>query len=174
MGKKKTQEHMQQSMGTLVSKAALAQLAPEINEIVLAKVRELGGLLAQEQLSTLQDLFVRLVVLESLAVEKFGITPDELSDRVAQLQDESEGFKTSQEPAKAGDTIRLEIKTKTKDQAEFQGKSRLKVTNLGSGNSLGVLEKDIIGMITAETKLIEFGEDNQMIAEVSINKISSK
>lgn len=174
MGKKKTNgsQHLQQSIGGLVSKAALAQLGPQIEQMVMAHVQHLGQQLAMESASTLQTLFSRVVVLETIVMEKLGITSEELTGRVADLEDSKEGLVRA-ETVQAGDVIRLEISTKTKDQAEFQGSSRLKVSQIGSGQTLGnELEGATLGMKAGETKEVSFGKDGGMVAKLTVDRVS--
>lgn len=170
MGKKK--QHLQQSMGQMVSNAAMAKLGPHIQNYVDNRVRALGMQLATQQASTLETLFSRIVVLESIIMEKYSLTEDDLSNKVADLEDSKQGL-TKVDQVEKGDTARLEISTKSKDQEDFQGSSRLKLSNVGSGENLGQeLEDALIGMKTGETKLIEFGEDKLMQAKVRMDRIS--
>lgn len=173
MGKKKSVQHVQQSMGQMISKAALAQLGPSIERYVEAAVQDLGSQLATQQASTLQTLFSRMVVLEGIVIEKLGYSKDDLSRKVAELEDEKEGLLLRDGPVEANDVVRLQISTKTKDQDAYQGTSRLKVYDVGAGNTLGTeLEPAIIGMALSEEKEVEFGKDKQMLAKIKIDRIS--
>jgi uncharacterized coiled-coil protein SlyX len=170
MGKKK--QHLQQSMSQMVSNSALAKLGPHIEKYVNNQIRSLGMQLATQQASTLETLFSRVVVLESILMEKYGLTEDYLSNKVADLEDSKQGLSKVDEVQK-GDTVRIEVSTKSKDQEEFQGTSRLKVSNAGSGENLGQeLEDALISMKTGETKLVEFGEDKLMQAKIKMDRIS--
>lgn len=176
MGKKKgnagPQNHLQQSMGQMVSKAALAQMGPAIDATVRQYVQNLGNQLAQQQASTLETLFSRVVVMERLLMEKFGITADDLATKVADLEDEKEGLE-SVSAVESGDVVRMVIKTKTKDQTEFQGESRLKLYGAGTGKTIGEeLESALIGMATGDVKHVEFGKDKALVAEMTINRVS--
>lgn len=173
MGKKKSsQQHLQQSVGSLVSKAALSQMGPQIESMVRHYVEQLGENLAVQQASTLETLFSRVVVLESIVIEKLGYTAEQLTTLVADLQDEKEGLQAV-ETAELNDVVRIEVSTKTKDQTEFQGTSRMKVYKTGSGQTLGPeLESCLIGMKTGETKEVSFGKDAQMTAKITLNKAS--
>lgn len=175
MGKKKgnKQQHLQQSMGQMVSKAALAQLGPHIERYVNAVVGNLGQQLAMQQASTLETLFSRVVVLEKILMEKYGYTAEDLATRVSDIEDEKESLKLVDGAIEKGDVVRLEVKTKAKDQAEFQGSSRLKLYKTGSGETIGEeLESALIGMKAGETKQVEFGKEKGMVAEFTINRVS--
>lgn len=173
MGKKKSSGHIQQSMGQMVSRAALAQLGPEIEQLVRGYVQQLGNQLAVQQASTLETLFARVVVLESIIMEKLGYSTEDLTAKVAQIEDEKESFELVQGEAQAGDVVRLEIKTKTKDQTEFQGSSRLKIYQVGSGQTIGEeLESAIVGMKSGETKQVSFGKEGAMVAEIKVDRVS--
>ena len=173
MGKKKGQNHVQQSMGQLVSKAALAQMGPAIERFVRGQIQSLGSQLAMQQASTLETLFSRLTVLEAIMVEKLGYTKESLAVKVSEMEDEKEGLTLVNGPAEKGDVVRIEAKTRTSDQTEYQGSSRLKIPNIGSGENLGPeLEGAVLGMVAGETKTLEFGKDKQMVAEITVNRVS--
>lgn len=173
MGKKKSSGHVQQSMGQMVSRAALAQLGPEIEQLVRAYIQQLGNQLAVQQASTLETLFARVVVLESIIMEKLGYSTEDLTQKVAAIEDEKETLELVQGEAQAGDVVRLEIKTKTKDQTEFQGSSRLKIYQVGSGQTIGEeLESAIVGMKSGETKQVSFGKEGAMVAEIKVDRVS--
>lgn len=170
MGNKRS--HIQNSMSHLVSRAALTKLGPDIEEMVTDKIKSLGSQLAKHQASTTETLFSRIVILEKIIMERFGLTTQDLANKVADQEDEREGLKAVDNVG-PGDVVRLLIKTKTKDQDQFQGESRIKMYSAGSGNSLGSdLEGQIIGMNVGETKTILFGEDQEMVAEVYVNRVS--
>jgi hypothetical protein len=172
MGKKK-QQHVQQSMGQMVSKAALAQMGPAIEKYVQAVVQRLGSQIAMQQVSTLETMFSRIVVLETILMEKFGFTKEDLATKVAEVEDEKESLKLVDGAVEEGDVVRLEVKTKSKDQTDFQGSTRLKIYNIGSGQTIDKeLESAVIGMKAGETKQVEFGEDKQMVAELTVNRVS--
>jgi uncharacterized protein (DUF39 family) len=172
MGNKKQQQRVQQSMGNMVSKAALTQLGPEIAQMINNGLQQVANQLAQEQLSTLATMFVRIRVLEEIVVEKLGYTQDQLAQKVSDIEDKSENLQTA-DVAQVDDVVRVEVKTKTKDQTEFQGSTRLKITELGSGASIGKeLEAKLIGMKVGEVKETEFGQG--MVAELTIDRISRK
>jgi hypothetical protein len=174
MGKKKSsQQHVTQSMGQMVSRAALAQLGPEIEQIVRSYVQQLGNQLAVQQASTLETLFARTIVLESIVMEKLGYTVEDLTAKVADIEDDKEGLKKADGAVELNDVVRVEIKTKSNDQAEFQGSSRLKISQIGSGQTIGPeLEGAVIGMNAGETKEVKFGKDQAMTASIKLDRIS--
>jgi hypothetical protein len=173
MGKKKSSQHLTQSMGQMVSRAALAQLGPDIEKMVRHYIKNLGNQLAVQQASTLETLFSRVVVLESIIMEKLGYTTEDLTNKVADVEDEKEGFAVSDSAAELNDIVRLEIRTKTADQPEYQGSSRLKIYQTGSGGTIGQeLEAGILGMKAGETKEVKFGKDQAMTAELKIDRVS--
>jgi hypothetical protein len=172
MGKKKTQPRLQESLGNLVSKAALTKLLPDIENVVRAHVKNLGGHLAVQQASTLETLFARTIVLEKIIMEKHGLTLEDLTKKVADVEDEKEGL-VQVEEVQVGDVARVEIRTRTKEQTEFQGSSRMKISQTGTGQTIGEeLEKGLLGMKTGETKEVEFGQDKAMIAQLRLDRVS--
>ena len=173
MGKKKTQQnHQTQSFGNMVSKAALSQMGPSIERYVQQVVSQLGSQLAVQQASTLETLFARVVVLEEILMEKHQFTKEDLANKVAEVEDRKENL-TLATSVEKGDVVRLEIATKTKDQDEYQGTSRLKIYETGSGQTIGnELENDIVGMATGETKEIHIGKDKGMVAKIKVERVS--
>lgn len=175
MGKKKSSSgnHLQQSMGQMVSRAALAQMGPQIEQMVRAYVNQLGNQLAVQQASTLETLFARVVVLETIVMEKLGYSTEDLTKMVANIEDEKEGLTLVEGAAELGDVVRLEIATKAKDQAEFQGSSRLKISQTGTGQTIGTeLETAVLGMKAGETKEVSFGKDGAMTAKITVDRVS--
>lgn len=173
MGKKKGQDRIQQSMGQMVSKAALTQMLPEIENIARHYIKQLGSQLAVQQASTLETLFARVVVLESIVMEKLGYTTDDLTKKVADIEDSKEGLVGVDTPVELNDVVRLEIKTKTEDQTEYQGSSRLKLSQTGTGQTIGAeLEEALLGMKAGETKEVLFGADKKMTAQLKVDRVS--
>lgn len=174
MGKKKSAQHVQQSMGQLVSRAALTQMGPEIEQLVRAYVQNLGSQLAVQSASTLETLFARVVVLESIVIEKLGFTAEDLTNKVADIEDEKQGL-LKVDAVELNDVVRVEIRTKTKDQPDYQGSSRLKISQTGTGQTIGQeLEGALLGMKTGETKEVQFGQDQGMTAELKLNRVSRR
>jgi len=168
MSKRKKQIHPQNSFQDLVAQATLARLGGYIDQ----EIQGLGQALLQRQQQSLQNVLIRLISIEELAMEKYGLTKDDLAARAASIQDRMEGF-TDVEAVEVGDRVRLEIKTKTADQTEFQGSSRLLVDNAGTGNTLGKeIEGALVGMKTGETKEIKFGKDQSLTASLYVNRVS--
>lgn len=172
--KKQQQQHVQQSMGQMISKAALAQMGPQIEKYINETIQRLGSRLAMQTAETTETLFSRIIVLENIIIEKLGYTKDDLANLVSDLEDSSEGLALVTDGViQKGDVVRLEVKTKTKDQAEYQGSSRLKLYDTGTGNTLGEeLESALIGLKSGEIKTINFGKDKEMVAEFTINRVS--
>lgn len=176
MGKKKggqKSQHVQQSMGQMVSQAALAQMGPKIDRFVRAIVANAAEQIKMETASTLETMFSRIVVLENIIMEKHGYTVEDLATKVATIEDEKENLKLVDGPVEKGDVVRIEVSTKTKDQTEFQGTSRLRIYKTGTGETLGEeMESVILGMKSGETKTAEFGKDKQMVVRVTLNRVS--
>lgn len=174
MGKRKnvTQLHPQQSFQNMVADATLSKLSGYIDQ----EVQRFGASLSQRTATTLDALFTRIISLEELLMKTNpAITKDVLAEQVATIEDRNEGLKSVDNDAvvELGDRVRIEIKTKTDDQTEFQGQSRLMIDNAGSGNTLGQeLESVLVGMKAGETRENKFGKDQKMVASITINKIS--
>jgi hypothetical protein len=165
------QLHPQRSFEQIVADATLSRLGGYID----GQIQQLGQALSGRLQQSFTKLFTRLVAVEELLMEKTGLTKDDFTTRVAVIEDRSEGFTQvdADVAAELGDRVRLEIRTKTADQTEYQGSSRMLVDNAGSGNTLGAeLESAVVGMKAGETKEVLFGKDNSLSASITISRIS--
>lgn len=152
------------------------QVAQAVNNKLMAtldqRMNYLASRIMQEQQSSLHDIYSRLTTLESLCCEKFGITEDDLAILVAETEDKSMGLEEA-DVVENGDLVRLEVSTRTKEQEEFQGTSKTKLNNAGSGQTFGAeIEEAILGMKKDETKEIEFGKDKGMVAKLTVQRVS--
>lgn len=178
MGNKKNkggnQQHQSMSFESMVHKAVLAKLGPDINALVTDKIKRLGSTLAMQSAESFEDLYKRVRNLEQIMIDKLGFTAESLANQIADIEDKAEGL-TRVDTVELGDIVRLEIKTKAKTDAEFQGDSKIQLRDAGSGGTLGPeLEAPIVGMKELETKQIEFGEGKEMLAEVFVHRIARK
>jgi hypothetical protein len=163
------QQHPQQSFQDMVANLVTSRMEGHISN----EVARLSQDLRVQQANAQKNILMRLMALEELACERLNVTKDDLAERVAQVQDGAEGFEESPEGVVLGDRVRLEIKTRTKDQTEYQGSTRLLIDNAGAGGTLGAeLEAAIIGMKAGETKEVPFGKDASMVASIKISKVS--
>jgi hypothetical protein len=169
MGKKKSsgpQSHATQSFGQMVSKAALSQMMPQIEDVVRHYVNQLGSQIAQKSAETIEHLHARVVCLEALLMDKGVTTKEELSDKIASIEDDKRGVAAVDGPAESGDSV-------LKDQAEYQGRSLVRIDNVGTGNSFGPeLESAIVGMKANEVKEVTFGKDKELGARLSVARVS--
>lgn len=169
MGKKRksqsNSQHAQKPFAELVSEAVRNQALPALEQS-LNKLR-------YEQINAMKAIYTRVVAIEKVLMEKCGIKEEDLVEKFAQVEDESQGLEQVDE-VKKGDFVRLEVATKAKDQKEFQGSSRLVVQAVSEeGTTLGKeLEPELLGMKRGEEKEVEFGEDKKMVAKLVINRVS--
>ena len=165
------QQHQQKSFNKLVGEASLEKVKP----FVQAQVQQLGMEMQQALMQTVASLVNRLVVLEELAVEKSGVSMEELINRVADLEDKQTNYEKVEEVIE-GDLVRLKIATKMEDQEDFQGESALAITGCGKDPlTLGPeLEPQLIGMQVGDMKQIAFGKDKKMIAKIEVQRVSRK
>jgi bacillopeptidase F (M6 metalloprotease family) len=177
MGKKraKTEKNktkgvaQQSSFKELVAEAAQNAVKPYLNQ----QIQQLGIALQNQQNETLRALYTRVVTLEKLAQKHFNLTEDQLANLVAETEDAAQGL-TSAESIEEGDLVRLEISTKTKEDNEYTGTSRLIVENVGlEPLTLGPeIEPQLIGLKTGDEKVLNFGQDGTMEAKVVVNRVS--
>lgn len=165
------QVHPQKSFQELVAEATLSKFGQYIDD----QVNALGQVVLQRQTQTANRIMTRLICLEELAIElNPSITKDSLAERVSAIEDRHDGYESiGAEVVKEGDRVRIEIKTRTADQAEFQGSSRMMVDNIGAGFTLGKeLEGAILGMKSGEVKDLKFGKDESLVASIALNRAS--
>lgn len=168
------QVHPQKSFQDYVAEATLSKLGGYIDN----EIRGLGQALAQRQAQSNNNLMTRIIAIEEILIEANpALTKEVLANRVAAIQDRSEGYEVvaADDVVKEGDRVRVELKTRTADQKEFQGTSRLQIDNIGVGNTLGKeLEGAMVGMKTGEVKEVLFGKDNSLVASISLNRASRR
>ena len=147
-----------------------------VKPFVEQKVAQLGMQLHQEQTQTLRAIYTRLTTLEGLIQDKFDIDDEALAELVADTEDRGQNLFKQDGEAKEGDTLRITVSTKMDDQEEFQGESKLLVDSLGIAPfTIGPeLEPQLIGLKMGQVVELKFGEDNKMVAQVTINRISRR
>lgn len=159
------------SFEQMVAEASLNRLKPFIE----FQVQEAATQMKREHVQDLQGMYERLTALEKLVLEKTGTSDEEYSERVIDVQDMVHGLKQVSEACALGDTVRIEVSSKAKDQEEFQGSSRYMVQDLGSGRAIGKeLEDKILGMTKGETRTVDFGVDGAMVAKITLNRVSRR
>lgn len=162
------QLHPQRSFDQMVADATLARLSGYID----SEMQQAAQAILGRQQQALGNIVTRLRALEEITIEKLNESKESLAARVATIEDRVEGFEAA-EAVEAGDRVRLEIQTRTADQTEFQGSSRLMVDNAGSGQTIGKeLEASLLGMKAGESKEVKFGKDESLVAKLSVNRIS--
>lgn len=166
------QVHPQQSFQELVAQATLAKLGGYIDD----QVQGLAQALLQRQVQANNNLMTRILCTEEIIMElNPSITKETLAERVASIQDRHEGYAAiaADDVVAEGDRVRAELKTRTADQTEFQGSSRLQIDNVGSGSTLGKeLEGAMLGMKAGEVKEVKFGKDESLVASITLNRAS--
>lgn len=171
MGKKRSgRQDQQASFSQMLQQQSLNKVKPYLDQ----QIAEVARILSANLNNNLEEIYIRVVALEKILMNKFNVEESLIIETVADIQDEKDGLKKSLEAAKEQDTVRIEVSTKAKDQAEFQGTSKLVVSRLGSGQTLGkALEGHILGMKSDETKEVNFGQNDEMVAKITVNRVSS-
>lgn len=164
------QTHQTRSFEQLVADATLNKFGGYIDE----QIEQAAQAILIRQQRAMTAVFTRIVSIEEILLETVpGLTKDQLAARVADVTDRNEGFTAVDEAVSVGDRVRVEIKTKTADQAEYQGSSRMQIDQTGSGNTLGAeLESALIGMKAGETREVMFGKDHSLQASLHVSKVS--
>lgn len=182
MGKKKAdkptakngspQVHAQKSVSNIAADLATSQLKNYVDQ----RLQTLGRQLQQETNQTLRALYIRLSTLEGIVQNEFKIDDSQLAELVADTEDKGSGLEKVEGEATNGDTLRITVSTKSKDQTEFQGTSKLLIDNLNQEPlTIGPqLEPHLLSMSVDDVKEVSFGEDNELIAKLEVNRISRK
>lgn len=177
MGKKKNNQkqqvqHVTQSMGQMVSRAALAQLGKPIEDMVRFHIQQLGQKLAMKQAENVGVMFTRIVAIEKLLIDKGVVTQEDLQNKVADIEDERDNAIKADDLQK-GDIARIDVRTKDVQAETYEsGITKLKVMNTGLGNTMGTeVETAILGMKVGETRTVTFA-DNKLNAEITLSRSS--
>lgn len=164
--------HATQSFAQLTNNTNREALKPYVNQVV----QQYFGMQQQQLNQTLNELYLRQLMVEKVIMEKLEISEAELNDRMASLQDQTNGLVRVEKDAivEEGDRVRFSISTKAKDQDEFADTTKNMIDNAGrEPYSFGeTVDKAFLGMKLEESKTIEIGKD--MIAKVVVQMISRK
>jgi hypothetical protein len=176
MGKKKdaTQLRPAKSFTSYVEDASLQKVVPYIKE----EMNRVQEHLYSEMQSTLRIMYLRMITLESLACNKFGLSKDEYADLVADTEDLSGGFISvgSESTVETGDRVRITLASKTKAEEDYRPSTRLILDNVNTP-PYGIgpeLEPQVVGMCVGETKEFTLGENKDVMVKVTIDRIARK
>lgn len=166
------QVHPQKTFADYVADATLQKFGGYID----SQIEQFGRALLQRQAQANANLITRILCTEEILMElNPSITKESLAERVSVIIDRNDDFEAiaADDVSKAGDRIRVQLKTRTADQTEYQGSSRLQIDQLGSGNTLGKeLEEAMLGLKVNETTEVKFGEDKSLAASITVNRVS--
>ena len=176
MGKKK-QVHATQSFSSMVGKANQEALKPYVEALVGHMADDLSKRLFRRQ----ADVQVRLMAIESILMAKLGITEAEINTAVADTEDKATGYKEAfDRGAKAGDLLRISIRTKKPKEDTWTAPQLRQVTNLMNDGmppeapfSLGAkeLEEALVGAATNDVREVVL---HDFTFEMTINRISKR
>jgi len=177
MSRKKTAKNGQphQRVGTTLKKMVGEVSLAEVRPFLQKQLQAMQFQLQADMRNTLRSLYVRLVTLEEIALEKFDVDKDVYVDLVADTEDKADGLeKITEGTVKSGDRARIVISTKTKDQKEFQEGTKMVLENCGvEPFSIGSeLEPTVCGMAIGETRETGFGEDKNMVAKITVERVA--
>jgi len=166
MGKKKTEPKKRASFEELVSNTSLEKMQPYIKQEVI----NLGQMLVQNLSSQIEGVYTRLMTIEDIICKEFNMTEDQLAAKVAETEDAASGM-VSKEIVAQGDRVRIELGTRTTEEAEVQKLSRMRVEQVGSGKTLGnEIENALIGLKVGDFK--EVAVNDNLVCKVVVNRIS--
>lgn len=168
---KKAGAKPQKSFQQLVAEAANAKLLTTVQQ----EIYQLGGQIAQNQSRELSGIVTRLAAIEQVLIEKLGITEEQLTEKVATIEDQALGYERVEEVS-SGDLVRLTVSTKKADAEEYTGESKLQVNNCGNSPFTlpQKLEEALITLKTGQTIEVPFGKDDSMKAKLTVDRVSRK
>lgn len=168
--KKGGKPHQTRSFDQLVGKANQEALKP----FIMQQLNFLGMQLRQQMIQDLSSVQMRIMALEKFAIEKLGITEDDLAVKVAELEDEATGHILSEEGAIAGDILRATINVKTESQEEFGPDQRMQIDRLAQEPFTVTedFEKQLVGIKVGETREVQMDEGKTLV-KVKADRVST-
>lgn len=185
MGKKKVyQTNSFENMVNAEAQKRLEAASQVIEPIVQEYATQAKQDILRELLPQYATLNLRMRALEEIIMEKFQITKEEISERIATLKDQAFGLKKSEAPAKKDDQLALTVTLKSNEGQTFFQDRKILIPNLGSKpfNLPEALHEKLVGA-TVGTKVShtqevnnEKGEptDKSLTYEVVVDRISEK
>lgn len=155
--------HQERSFQELVGQANRDALKP----FILECVNELEPILRQEfsrlLIESLAPVQTRLMVLEKLAMEKWGVTEETLALRLLDVEDEATGHVMTLDPAEAGDLLRVTATLRVEGQEKWSKPMNLIIRRLAkpqlnpetgqlSFQTYPELEQALVGAKVGETR----------------------
>jgi hypothetical protein len=162
-----------QSFQKLVSQAAYGLLQTDVKQAV----QQYALRIAQNQSAELASIVTRIAALESLLMDKNVVSNNELVSKVADLEDESQGYRKVEDEVKEGDLVRITISTKKVSSSDgFSGESKIQVRDcaLSPFTLPEKVEKAILGAKERQEVLVDFGNDDEMLAKIFVDRVSRK
>lgn len=177
MGKKKSgnRAQQQQNFQQLLADQTLRKFKPYIDEMIQTNIKGVAEAISARQSELVSTAFDRIRILEQILMEKYeDVNPENLANRVAELEDQKYGLVEVQE-VNAGDVVRVSVRAKEEGKEYLAESSKLMVRKVGSGETLGaILEDALLGMKKGEVKEVTYGDTQKMVAELIVDRISSK
>jgi len=170
--KGKRQNHPTMSYETQVAVAVQRALKGDIQRMKGEALQELR----MDIEYTFQHFERYMRALTDIALERFGLTNDDLENRVLDIEDKAEGTMTTVEGIKKGDTVRFKVKDLNSKEPE----RALKVNNIASDKAqlAGDLEQQMLGMRAGESKdikvLLGETEKKEFTFRVEIKRVSAR
>lgn len=169
-GAKSSKPRATASFEQLVGKANQEALKP----FIMQQMNLMGMQLRQASLKELSSIQMRIMALEKFAIEKLGITEDDIANKVAELEDEATGFILTEEAAVAGDLLRATIQVKTEGQEEYGPEQRMQIEKLAQQPFTVTegFEAQLVGIKTGETRDVTMDEGKTLV-RVTADRIST-
>lgn len=162
------------SFEQMTAEANRKALEPYIAQLIGHYFQVIKNSLTQE----LDGLYLRLTALEKIAMDKFDMSADDLSDMIADIEDELSGLdKVEDGECVNGDVVRIEISTKLKkdEKEDYKGSTKYVLENLANPPFAIAkeVEDSILGMKVGDVKETAFGKgDAEVVAKIAIDRIS--
>lgn len=188
MKKKGQKPHATQSFEQLVSIANREALKPFIVEtiasIVEQRVQQAEQTISRYIIDALAGVQTRLMVLERIVIAKLDETPDSLSEKILEVEDEATGHAKATDAATVGDLLRTTLKVRTPDTDKFSSPTpviirRLAVQDPGQPfQTYPELERGLLGALPGETRevrvpvIVQGSDATEYIFAATVDRIS--
>lgn len=168
--KLKAKPRVQANFYDLVGQAQQKALQPYIGD----QVKNIGQAIYLEFAKTLATYKNRLRVLENVLINSNLTTESGLESLYFDEEDKVDGYTTSTDPVKEGDSVRVKVRNITNKEEEFR-KLGTRSVAVAPFDIHPDLEKELVGMVAGQTKIITVKEaDKEYQIETTLVRVAVK
>lgn len=172
---KKRQVHPTMSFEQAVAIATARAVQSDVKNAVATEGEALLRTVRADFEISFQYVLNRLKAITDLVLEKFGISEDEINERVLAVEDEVNGYVGSNEAAAIEDRVRFKIR----DVAQDVAPQAIKLDRLGTKPQQlhEEIENALLGMKAGDNKTITIKlgtEQKEFTFEINMKRVSKK